>query len=168
MTVLVAGVGLLVVSFLVQLLIWRVALPPRQTRALLILFTVAPIAVAALAWAAQRPLVSSPLELVRLALFYISCTLAYIVLYSAIEAQSPTLAIVSHLAAAGSAGSTDDDMYAHFGSDDTMRNRISAIEEGGWIARDGEAIILTPAGLFYARLFDRGSIIVGLGLTKGG
>ena len=168
MTVLLIGAGLLVASFLVQLVLWRSALPGSQTRALLVIFTLVPVCAAAAGFAAQRlPLLSAP-ELVRLALLYVSCMLAYIVLYSAIEMESPTLAIVSHLARHGTTGSSNAELFARFGSDDTLRSRIAAIEHGGWIHRDGERLVLTPSGRFYAGLFERGSSIVGLGFGKGG
>jgi hypothetical protein len=168
MPVLLCGVGLLLLAFLAQVAIWRLSLPKSQTRALLVLFALIPPFVFGIAWATQHPIVLSAAELARVGVLYVSCALAYIVLYSAIEMQSPTLAIVSHLAAGGSAGSTDDDLFARFGRDDTLRSRILAIEQGGWVCRTGDVIMLTPSGRFYAGLFDRGSTIVGLGLTKGG
>jgi hypothetical protein len=167
MAVLATGAGLLVLAFLVQLAIWRLALPKSQTRALLVLFTCIPPVVFGVAWGLHHPIVLSLPEFAGVGLFYVSCALAYIVLYSAIEMQSPTLAIVTYLAA-GSAGITDEALFARFGRDDTLRSRILAIEQGGWIQRNGDTITLTPSGRFYAGLFDRGSTIVGLGLIKGG
>jgi hypothetical protein len=48
-------------------------------------------------------------------LFYVSFALAYIVLHSAIEVDSPTLAIVSYVAKAGANGCSEAALFARFG-----------------------------------------------------
>ena len=52
----------------------------------------------------------SLLDALRVLLFYVSCSLVYVCLYSAIEAQSPSLAIVSYVASCGSAGCSETDI----------------------------------------------------------
>jgi len=104
MTVFLAGAGLLLASFLVQLLIWRVALPRSQTVALLLIFAVVPPCVLATAALSGHALWLPAPETARLVLAYVAFTLAYVVLYSAIEHQSPTLAIISQVAKDGSRG----------------------------------------------------------------
>src|SRR5262249_15438455 len=97
MTVLLAGLGLLFISFCVQLVLWRIFVPGRQIRALLVIFFLVPLIVFGVVQIAGIVLVTlSAAEIVRLAVFYVSCGLMYIVLYSAIEEQSPTLAIISY------------------------------------------------------------------------
>lgn len=168
MSVLVIGAGLLVLAFIVQVALWRIALPERQTRALLVLFSVVPILVFGIASASGHPLVLSTAELARLGMMYVSCSLAYVVLYSAIEMQSPTLAIVLDIAARGSEGRTGADLLVRFGRDDPMAGRLAAMERSGWVCRNGDVLRLTAQGRGYARLFEHASTLVGVGRTKGG
>jgi hypothetical protein len=166
-SVLSVGTGLLALSFIVQVVLWRLALPRKQTAALLFLFLIVPLIVFDAAAVSGHAIRLSPAELTRAILLYVSCSLAYIVLYSAIENQSPTLAIVSHLATVGAAGCTDPEIFTQFGTEDTLSNRVLAMQQGGWVSRDGDTMRLTPQGRFYARLFQCGSSVVGLGM-KGG
>ena len=91
-------------------------------------------------------------------LAYVAFTLAYVVLYSAIEHQSPTLAIISQVAKDGSRGCASADLYAHFAREDPMSNRIEAMELGGYVQLDED--------VRYAQLFEYAGGL--FGLAKGG
>ena len=96
------GTGLLTLAFLVHVVLWRVAVPKRQTRALLLIFVLIPTAAAAALVSGQLPIfagLSTP-QALRLMLFYVSCSLAYICTYSAVDMPSPTLTIISYIASA--------------------------------------------------------------------
>jgi hypothetical protein len=166
MIVLLTSVLLLALSFLAQLVVWRVSLPRRRTSALLVLFTIVPLIAIFVAWSVGRLPALSPAEIARVALFYVAYTLAYIVLYSAIEYGSPTLEIVSRVAKAGAAGCDESELMTFFGGEAKLATRFSFMEDGGWVRDDGELVTLTPRGRFYARLFDRAGRI--FGLPKGG
>ena len=45
-------------------------------------------------------------------------------------------------------------------------SRIVVMESGGWVSRDGDVLLLTSQGRFFARLFEYGANVVGLGLTS--
>ena len=167
-SVLLFGLGLLMLSFLVQLVVWHVALPKRQTPELIVIFALVPLVVLGSAWASGHLPSLSASDVASLVLLYVACSLAYFVLYSAIEMESPALAIVSYLARAGAAGRTGSDVFDRFGRDDAMRSRVALMEQGGWVYREADLLSLSPQGRFYAKLFDCASTIVGLGLTKGG
>jgi hypothetical protein len=162
MTVLLTSTLLLTLSLLVQLVLWRVSLPRRRTSALLVLFTVVPLIALCTAWAAGRVPALSLTEVARLALFYVAFTLAYIVLYSAIEYGSPTLEIVSRVAKAGDAGCDESDLVAFFGGDKKLASRFAFMEEGGWVRAERDIVTLTAQGRFYAKLFDEAGRIFGL------
>jgi hypothetical protein len=157
-----AGVLLLGSSFLVHLVWWRVSLPKRQTRTLLLIFTVVPVVVAL----SLSGLHLSAAQATLVALFDASCALTYIALYSAIEHQSPTLAIVSRLAAAGDAGCSGDDLQQSFGQELPMANRLALMEQSSWLRADGASLVLTDEGRFFARLFESAANV--FGLAKGG
>ncbi len=170
MTVLLVGAGLFLTSFVLQAVLWRVRLPRRQTPALLVLFSVVPIVAMAVALPTGFAARFSPPEIVAIALFYLSFSLAYISLYSALEMQSPTLAIVSRVAGCGSAGCEEADLFARFGQGAELSERLDVMERGRWIQLDGDVITLTPQGAFFARLFASAARIFGLArsVAKGG
>src|SRR6202521_3942447 len=113
MTVLVMGIVLLALSLLTHLCVWRVRLPQRQIRALLVVFSITPAAVLLAGHLLRMVPALSAAEIVRVALFYASCSLVYIILYTAIEVQSPTLAIVMHVSRAGEEGCATDRSEEH-------------------------------------------------------
>jgi len=166
LTVLLAGTMLLGSSLLVHLIWWRIALPKRQTRTLLVVFTTTPLVVVTIVAVAGYPLHLSISSISLVALFHASCALTYIALYSAIEQQSPTLAIVSRLSKSGNAGCTTDQLQASFGQEMPMENRLALMEQSAWLRTDGDQLRLTDEGRFFARLFDRAAQV--FGLSKGG
>jgi hypothetical protein len=166
MAALLTGIALLVASFLVQLVVWRIALPRRQTPALLVLFAIVPpLAVAAALLLGYR-IPFSVAESLRIALFYASFSLVYVCCYSAVETESASLAIVTFVASAGSVGRDDAELHARFGGGSTIGERLDQIERSGWTERAGDTITLTPQGHFWAELFELAGRT--FGLKKGG
>jgi hypothetical protein len=115
---------------------------------------------------AGHPLALCAAEAVRLGLFYVSLSLAYIAAYSAIEAESATLAIVSYVEKAGAAGATDADLTAQFGRATMLMDRLALMESGGWVRCEGADVALTAEGRFFAEMFERAARF--FGLAKGG
>jgi hypothetical protein len=155
MTVLLAGAGLLFLSFCAQLVLWRIFIPDRQIRALLVIFFLVPWVVIGVLQITGTPTVLAMLsaaEGVRLAIFYVSCTLVYIVLYSAIEEQSPTLAIVSYVAKRPQC--TDADLVDKFGKGHELSHRIELLARSEFVTQESGRYRLAPAGRRFAKLFD--------------
>ena len=103
MSVFVAIVLLLGALFAVHLVWWCVALPRRQRAVLLVLFfggglVLAPLVAWLVGGLGFAPL--SWVEWLNVALAVVAFALAYVVTYSALEADSPTLSLVRHIAAA--------------------------------------------------------------------
>jgi hypothetical protein len=166
MKVVLASGLLLGSSLLVHLVWWRISLPKRQTRALLVIFALVPVIVAVISGALLPSVHLSGAQATLVGLCDASCALTYIALYSAIEQQSPTLAIVSRLAAAGEAGCSEDELRLSFGQELPMANRLALMEQSAWLHADGDSLVLTDEGRFFARLFDRAANV--FGLAKGG
>jgi len=166
MAVLLGVAGLLLASFLVQLAVWRVAFPRSQTRALLVIFAIVPVAAAVLAFAGNHALRVSPPDATRFLLAYIGFALAYAVLYSAIEHRSPALSIISQVAEAGAEGCSTADLQARFAEDDPIADRVRIMLQGAWLCSSDDLITLTPQGKAYAMIFEYAAGIVGL--AKGG
>ena len=111
MNVLVWSIALLGLAFGLHLAVWRIRLPARQTRALLtVFFGVLVAGLAALGaagvmaprWAPYLP--AWPAQLLHVGLFFVSVTLAYMITYSALEADSPSLVMIQAIADAGDDG----------------------------------------------------------------
>ncbi len=163
MTVLLAGIGLLFISFCAQLVLWRIFIPGRQIRSLLVIFVLVPLIAVGLLKIIGMPEAFATLsaaEIVRLAIFYVSCALTYIVLYSAIEEQSPTLAIVSYVA--GRSQCTGADLVDRFGKGHELTQRIELLARSEFVRQDGDRYRLAPAGHRFAKLFDAANRLFGL------
>jgi hypothetical protein len=162
-----AGLGLLMLAFVAHVIAWRIRLPRRPIHALLCIFAATPL-VAVLICLAIEPLpVLTDVSLAdasRILLFYVSCSLVYAVLYSAIESRSPSLAIVSHVASRGSAGCAEADIADHIIDDQSISGRIAAMKAGGMIVASDGKCTLTPSGRLWAALFEFASTIFRLPL----
>lgn len=136
-------------AFVAHLLIWRVWLPERQLRALLCIF--AGLYAALIAFLAWRLLssIGSESMLVSLAyasLFYWPAALCYVITYSAMEGDSPTLSLARHLHAKGQEGVTREELEEFFKRRPFIGARIDALvndgvlykEEGEYRLADGQ------------------------------
>src|SRR5262245_8985280 len=163
MTVFLAGLGLLFLSFCAQLVLWRIFIPGRQIRSLLLIFLLVPLIAVGVLQIAGMPKVLATLsaaEIARLAIFYVSCALMYIVLYSAIEEQSPTLAIVSYVAKRPRC--TQADLVDKFGKGHELSHRIELLSRSEFVRQEGGRYRLAPEGHRFAKLFDAANRLFGL------
>jgi len=170
MSVFLATALLLGVLFVLHLVWWRLALPRRQRAALLVLFFVgslvlAPVIGFLLGKAGVGPM--SVTQWLNVALAIVAFTLAYVVTYSALEADSPTLSLVRHIATAGPNGVREEELRAFMASRPFVGARLSALLEEGMIHEKGGRIHLAehPYTLFRLVLLHRENV---LGLTRHG
>jgi hypothetical protein len=144
-------------SFLLHIVIWKIRIPRRQTSALLRIFmgTMAVAFGALFHWGSTGPEAagSVPLylhEYLQITFFHVSLTLAYVITYSALEADSPTLVIVKAIADAGPEGlgkellydKLTDDILVRPRVDDLVRDELAVIEDGKYrLTRKGRSFI---------------------------
>jgi len=169
MNVLLAGAGLFATSFLVHLVYWRISIPRRQTSALLVLF----FATALVAFVLDAILFGGAVldlhgfwQVLHAGLLYTSLTLVYVILYSALENESPTLAIVEHVAASGDEGCTAAEVRRAVGRSNPVARRINLLASGSLVVRADDRYALTRKGRWLARLFSFAAS--GIGLQPGG
>lgn len=164
MSVLLTGAGLFLASFLLQILIWRIRLPRRQTRAIFIIFLMVLAAFAAfqiLIHGEQSRFELSPFESLYVIFVYISVLPAYIILYTMIEGESPSSLMLLALRASGSRGVTQKDFEAIITDEVLIWPRVRALEAGRHIIlRDGRYLI-TPGGVRYMHTFMAPRYIMG-------
>src|SRR6266542_1065286 len=97
MRLLCLGVALFLIPLVFHLVLWRIRLPQRQTRALLLIFLgLWPCELVALqvlpSFIEYAPV--GCWEYLHLVVCHLALSLAYVVLYSALEEDSPSMAIV--------------------------------------------------------------------------
>ncbi len=164
--ILMDGLSLLFVAFITHVIIWRYKKPIAVNRALLIIFFTLPIVLLPAQSFLLEVHYSLP-ELASLVLLYVSCALVYIILYSAIEMQSPTLAIIDLINQSKNKGCTDDELQQYLAVENAIQMRLSAMQQNDWIASHKEASWqLTKKGRQIGRVFALGATI--FGLTQGG
>ena len=166
MTVLLWSMILITLAFMLHVVLWRIRLPKRQTRTMLLLFfTVMIIGNIVLLSSSITILnVSAPsslLECLHISLFFTSLTLAYMITYSAMEADSPSLVIITSIARAGSSGIAKEDFDEALNDDVLVKPRINDLLRDEMAYLDGDRYRLTPKGIRFARIF-----IVFRGLLK--
>jgi hypothetical protein len=121
--------ALLGVSFLAQIVLWKIRLPHQQIRALLIIFTV----VFGL-WLVGAIVFSvALLEVLHVGMFYVSISLCYVITYTAIEADSPTLSLIHLLGGKRAEGCSGDEIARFLTQHSFVKSRLAALVNSGLI-----------------------------------
>jgi hypothetical protein len=125
-------------SLAIHFVVWKVRLPKRQMKALVIIF-----ALCFLAWlifSLSRHVV--PLAILYVALYFWSVSFCYIITYSAIEADSPTLTLARFIGTSGPKGRTGDEIVRFMDQRPFMATRLTALAKSGLIReQDGRYVI---------------------------
>jgi hypothetical protein len=133
--------GLFACSFLLHWIIWRIKIPRRQTASLLAIFMgslLVGLAALGVVPALQRFTPVGFWQYAHVAIFQIAMSLAYIVAYSAIEERSPTMALMSFVAAAGERGRTQEELFALLKGFLPIEARLNALlRDGMFVEVDG-------------------------------
>ena len=160
MKVLCWGIFLWCLGFLLHVILWKIYLPRKHTKALLQIFlgTVC-LGLVIIFWSAQesgsiqRIAPEHLAEYLHIALLVISFTLAYIITYSALEADSPSLVMIMKIANAGVEG-VGKTRFEQLMSDDLLiLPRIRDLLRDNLVYQDGEKYKLTAKGVVFARIF---------------
>ena len=173
MNIFVWGSVLIGLAFVVHLVIWKIHLPKRQTKVLLQIFFGILIFTLILIYfgVIQFPLLGqhppkSFSEYCHVTLYFTSFTLAYMITYSALEAESPTLAMILIIAKNGSMGLKQQSLYNLMTDEILVIPRIKDLLKDKMIVLNHEKYIITPKGVLFAKIFTTFRKI--LGAEKGG
>ena len=148
--------GLFIATFAVHWLVWRVWLPRRPTRTLLLIFLAAlPISFVA---APFVPVLAPWLpqgvwEYVHVAIFHIALSLAYVVVNSALQNDSPSCMLVTFVAESAKEGRSRDDIIAIFDDRFLIIPRLTAMVTGGLVAETSGVYRLTDKGVRWITFF---------------
>lgn len=129
----------LVAAFAVHWIWWRVALPSRQLRVLLLVFLGGFATAAVVCWTWPSLLLITPNEaawwwsFVYFTIFYWAAAFCYVITYSAMEGDSPTLALVLELRKARDEGWSKERLENFFAERPFLRARLSKLASEGML-----------------------------------
>lgn len=158
--------------FAAHVAVWKIRLPARQTKTLLlILFAGLASSLAAFAAFPGLALLSVPVprgyaELTAVGLYVTSFILAYMITYSAVEADSPTLVMMKAIAEAGAAGITREDFFSAMNDSVLVEPRLRDLLTDKMAVLSSGKYVLTRKGRLFASIFTAYRALLGLG--KGG
>lgn len=160
MKVLVFGLTIFCLAFILHLIVWKIRLPKRQVKTMLLLFFAVLFGSILILWNAPASFTFLNLtapdnmwEYLHICLFFVSLTLAYMITYSALEADSPSLVMVMVINSAEPEG-LDKKRFGELMSDETLvMPRIKDVLTDRMVYMEGDRYCLTPKGAFMARMF---------------
>jgi len=160
MTVLFWGLMIFGLSFLLHFIIWKIHIPQKQTKALLEVFFSSLIVCTAIllisSFNYSRVRSISPAgfrEYFHLYIFFISLMLAYIVNYSALEVDSPTLTMVISIANKGKNGLDKQELLVLMSDGLLVKPRIDDLVSSNMIYLEEGKYKLTRNGSLFAHIF---------------
>jgi hypothetical protein len=163
MNVLIAGSLLFVIALLLHLAVWRLRYPANPIKTLILLFgSVALLGIIFLSWYASY----TAIQYMHIVLFFLSLFISYLITYSAIEADSPSLVIVLRIARCGKEGLPSESIKETLGNDLLIEPRLKDLLEAKLVDLSGLTYKINGKG----RLFLLPFVIYRnfLGLGKGG
>lgn len=117
------GCALFAASFFLHVSVWKVRLPKNHTSALLLIFFSV-----LLIWSGVAGCLSVPLiEFLHGALFFVSASLCYVITYSAVEGDSPTLSLMRFLAGKKGTGCSENEIIVFLTERPFIRARLAAL-----------------------------------------
>jgi hypothetical protein len=135
----------LLVAWLLHLALWRVCLPKGQLKALLMIFLLVWVAAVFALWASGAALFGV-VGFLYFCLIYWSAALCYVITYSAMEGDSPTLSLTRHLHGKGAEGISHEEIEEFFRQRPFVGARVKALvtdnifmeESGGYRLASGK------------------------------
>jgi len=123
---------------MIHLIIWKIRLPKHQIRALLLTFS----AVFAL-WILTPAHGSTPLlDTLQISLLYVSVSFCYVITYSAVEGDSPTLSLMNLLAEKKEEGLPSDEISGFLLQRPFVKARLAALMHSGLVRKENDRYII--------------------------
>ena len=163
MIVLFGGVGLFAVALLLHIMVWRIHVPSRQAGALIAVnLVVAILGFGALYASRSKGIELSGAKLLLAIEVFGSLAAIYLILFSAVEANSPTLTILNLIHANGSQGISDERLRLEMSQYSFVPSRINQLLQDGMVIETSDGLRLRSRGrllisfiLFYRSLLNR-------------
>jgi hypothetical protein len=143
-------------AWLLHILLWRVRLPSRQLMTLLSVFSA--VWVLASVWILLSPgsfglgdRVSAA-GFIYFGLLYWSAALCYVITYSAMEGDSPTLSLTRHLHRTGQGGVPHEEIEEFFRQRPFVGARVTALVADGVLVEEGSGYRLSSGRYLFFRV----------------
>lgn len=169
MSALLVGPALFGAALAAHLVLWRIYLPARQTRALLVLMAGLPLVALAASALGVLPLpgLAGLAAHIEAGLFVLAFALAYVITYSGLEADSPTLVIVLAIDSAGPEGLPLAALDAALSDERLLLPRLRDLLRDGLARMEGGRYAITTKGKRFVRIFALYRGLLGLGRRGG-
>jgi hypothetical protein len=157
--ILFIGITLFILALMIHIVIWKIKVPERQKTALLATFVA--VLVSGLTgiklgnyfYPAQFFWTPTNLvEYLHIGLFFLSLLFFYVSVYTAVEADSPSLKSMVRVYEAGETGVTLDKLVLHFNGERFLRSRLHHLIKDGMLFHDGQYYTLTTTGTNFLRI----------------
>ena len=156
MSSLFLAAGALFLAWIVHLASWRWRLPRAQLKALLVIFAVvwalAALSVLAGVAGAGSLAPGSPVGFLYFCLIYWSAALCYVITYSAMEGDSPTLSLTRHLHRRGDEGVSHEEIEEFFRQRPFVGARVKALITDNIFIEEQSGYRLSPGRYLFFRL----------------
>lgn len=160
MRVLFYGLGIFGISVLAHLIIWRVRPPRRGINTLLRIFfgsligALSGLAVLSFTCPCVNEFLPKSLpEYLEIALFVVSLAFSYVITYTAVEAQSPSIDMVMKIAAAGPGGLPSAEFDKLAADEVLVVPRVIDLLNDGMIYDEDGKYRLTGNGSMFVKVF---------------
>ena len=160
-------------GFLLHVIVWKIYLPKYQTKVLLqILFGTLIVGLGILLTKLEIEVFGikvpkNTIEYFHVFLFVTALSLSYMITYSALEADSPSLVMIMSIADAGEKGLDRATLQVNLDDDILIKPRVMDLILNKMAYTDGEKIYLTSKGVIFAQVFTSYRNLIGLEI-KGG
>jgi hypothetical protein len=154
MVAFLTALGLLLASFAVHVLVWRVRLPRNQSGVLLLIFILVPVFLGTLMGTAGRHHWGPEIlgwDWAGILVFQGGATLSYLVVYTGIEEESPSLVIFRALHQNPEQGCARSELALLITEERFMRSRLQSLRSGGFVEPAPGGYRLTRRGRRTAR-----------------
>jgi hypothetical protein len=161
MLVFFTGTVSFVVAFAIHVILWRIHVPRHQAASLALLFVAVAIVVLVTESVLDPALFGlSPLRLALAVILFGSFGVVYLILFSALEADSPTLTIIALIQAGGRHGVSEHDLLRAMAGHSFVRLRLDQMVRDGMAVRRGDRLHPSSQGILLASLVRQYRILL--------
>jgi hypothetical protein len=151
--VLISGLALLAIALVIHVIWWRLKVPRRQPFVLVMLLLAVAVCGFAVIYAADLFSGELPLPRFLLAfLLYGSGGVVYLIFFSAIEVDSPSLTLIRLISEAGPRGVHRDELMRITERQSYIKGRIDTMVSGGMAVETPSGLRLASQGLWLSRI----------------
>lgn len=134
----------------VQMVVWRVRKKRGHYTSLSVISILVLLVSLAEFWYLQTV---TPFEYWNFVMLYAAMALSYMITYSAVQADSPTMAILLQMERAGARGSSREELLAQLNDAVLILPRLDDLVIGNLVVRSGDRYRITERGSLLARVY---------------